>query len=90
MALLFVIAAVVIFVGWHHPTLAGIITFLIGIVMLTIRPRVGLWIAAFLVGTAAEIFAVHQGMWGYGAPTYLGVPLWIPVMWANFVITLRG
>jgi uncharacterized membrane protein YoaT (DUF817 family) len=42
-----------------------------------------------IVGTASEIVSVYFGAWTYNNPTFLGIPIWLPLTWGIAVLCLR-
>ena len=36
-----------------------------------------------LFGALSEILAIRFGVWTYANPTYLGIPLWLPLLWGQ-------
>jgi uncharacterized membrane protein YoaT (DUF817 family) len=55
------------------------------------------FIFVVIVGTASEIVSVSFGAWTYNNPTFLGIPIWLPLTWGvaslclrRFVIGLKG
>ncbi len=47
-------------------------------------------IAAAMLGTPSELLCVNKGVWTYYAPgLVLGVPVWIPLMWAYLLCLFR-
>ena len=42
-----------------------------------------------VVGTVSEIVSVHFGAWTYNNPTFLGIPIWLPLTWGIAVLCLR-
>ena len=42
-----------------------------------------------VVGTASEIISVSFGAWTYNNPTFLGIPIWLPLTWGIAVLCLR-
>ena len=42
-----------------------------------------------VVGPVAEIVCVHFGVWQYANPSFLGIPVWLPLAW-GFVTMLIG
>jgi len=42
-----------------------------------------------IVGTASEIISVSFGAWTYNNPTFLGIPIWLPLTWGIAVLCLR-
>ena len=48
------------------------------------RADLAMMVAAALIGTPAEMLCVKEGVWTYIAPgLVLGVPVWLPLVWAN-------
>jgi uncharacterized membrane protein YoaT (DUF817 family) len=47
------------------------------------RIMVPVFIFGMVFGTFAEVFAVHLGAWSYASPDFLGVPIWLFVLWGN-------
>jgi len=46
--------------------------------------------AAALLGTPSEIICVKYGVWSYEAPgLFLGIPVWIPLIWASLFCLFR-
>lgn len=41
---------------------------------------------AAVAGPIVEIICVKFGVWTYGNPTFLGIPLWLPVVWGEAVM----
>ena len=42
-----------------------------------------------IVGTASEIVSVSFGAWTYNNPSFLGIPIWLPLTWGIAVLCLR-
>jgi len=42
-----------------------------------------------IVGTTSEIISVSSGAWTYNNPTFLGIPIWLPLTWGIAVLCLR-
>jgi hypothetical protein len=49
-----------------------------------------IYILAFFLGPLAEIIAIHQGLWIYGAPAFFGIPLWLPLEWGIATLFILG
>ena len=47
------------------------------------------FIAGGLIGVISEIAIVHFGVWSYSHPTFLGVPLWLPLAWGIGFVGIR-
>jgi hypothetical protein len=54
------------------------------------RADVAAMVAAALLGTPSEIVCVKTGVWTYDAPgMILGIPVWIPLVWASLFCLFR-
>lgn len=42
-----------------------------------------------VVGGVGEIVCSNAGAWQYAYPTFLGIPLWLPVAWGLVVVLIR-
>ena len=40
-----------------------------------------IFLAGAVLGTLAEIIATGVGVWSYRLPTFLNVPVWLPIAW---------
>ena len=47
------------------------------------------FIFVVVVGTASEIVSVSFGAWTYNNPTFLGIPIWLPLTWGIAALCLR-
>ncbi|MBF0614954.1 MAG: hypothetical protein G8237_01290 [Magnetococcales bacterium] len=72
---------------WHHPVLTTALLTITLIAQARLTPHPNdkrAMLAAALLGTPAEAISVHLGEWTYHAPNLiLGLPIWIPLIWAN-------
>lgn len=79
--------------SWHQPALTTIVLTLVLIAQLQYHPHPNdhrAMLAAALLGTPAEAVSVHLGEWTYHAPgLILGLPIWIPLIWANLFALYR-
>jgi hypothetical protein len=54
------------------------------------RADLATMIAAGLLGTPSEVVCVKTGVWTYDAPgMVLGIPIWIPLVWASLFCLFR-
>jgi len=53
-------------------------------------PAVRLFVLGAIVGPAAEAIAVSAGAWAYAHPSFLGIPLWLPLAWGVAVALVKG
>ncbi len=42
-----------------------------------------------VVGPLGEIVCVKFGAWTYSNPTFLGIPIWLPLAWALAVVLIK-
>ncbi len=47
-----------------------------------------IFIVAAIAGPLGEIIAIRFGVWSYANPTFLGIPLWLPLLWGFFAMML--
>ncbi|MBF0417064.1 MAG: DUF2878 family protein [Magnetococcales bacterium] len=79
--------------SWHQPLVTTLLLAFVLIAQMKIQshpndPRAML--VAALLGTPAEAVSVHLGEWTYHAPELiLGLPIWIPLIWANLFALFR-
>jgi uncharacterized membrane protein YoaT (DUF817 family) len=45
---------------------------------------------AFVFGPLSEILAIHQKLWSYAAPSFFGIPLWLPFLWGTAALFFLG
>ena len=41
-----------------------------------------------IIGPVMEMISIHFGIWAYTNPTFLGIPVWLPVLWGFAAIVL--
>jgi len=72
-----------------HPLVAAGIIALPGILFLLYAQSAKLLavtLLAALAGTAHEVFFIQEGYWWYREASFLGIPAYLPVIWANIGI----
>ena len=42
-----------------------------------------------LIGTVGEIICIYFGVWKYANPTFLGIPIWLPLAWGLTTILIK-
>lgn len=47
------------------------------------------FIVGAIIGTIGEIVAVSFGVWQYANPSFLGIPLWLPLAWGLGVVLIK-
>jgi len=48
-----------------------------------------LFVLGFFGGMLGEINAVQLGIWSYANPTFLWIPLWLPLVWGETVVIAK-
>ncbi|MBF0439749.1 MAG: DUF2878 family protein [Magnetococcales bacterium] len=78
---------------WHYPLLTTALLIFTLLIQLHFRPHIHdrkAMITAALLGTPAEAISVYLGEWRYhGIELVLGLPIWIPLVWANLFALYR-
>lgn len=78
---------------WHEPVWTTVLLSLCLVIQGLLHPGPGdrlAMLTAAILGTPAEIAEVHLGEWTYYAPDLIwGVPMWIPLIWANLFVLFR-
>jgi hypothetical protein len=47
------------------------------------------YVIGAVLGSVTAIVCVSFGVWGYANPTFLGIPLWLPVAWGLSVMLIK-
>ena len=84
-ALSFATTIVVLFL-WRNSILAAMLIFCIGVISLFVlkeKKYTLIYIIVGILGPAAEIFAINFGVWSYAKSDFLGIPYWLPFVWAQ-------
>lgn len=58
-----------------------ILYWMVGIRLWHKRHDILFFILGAIVGSAGEIVCIHFGVFHYANPTFLGIPLWLPLAW---------
>jgi hypothetical protein len=78
---------------WRTPiiaTLVALLIFFVAAIFFHTKEDVIFYVCGMILGPLAEIICVNQGAWTYTAPTFLGIPLWLPFVWGfAFLIAKR-
>ena len=86
------LTGIVVFL-WGHPVVATLLLAAgIGFWVLRYQNKadVATMLAAALHGTPSEMICVKYGLWTYHAPgLFLGIPVWIPLIWASLFCLFR-
>jgi len=66
-----------------------LITWLIGIKLWYEDYDIYFLLTGAVIGTVGEIVCIHFGVWTYTNPTFLGVPVWLPLAWGLTTILIK-
>ena len=47
------------------------------------------FITGAIIGPIGEIVAIYFGAWQYANPTFLGIPIWLPLFWGLAVVLIK-
>lgn len=47
------------------------------------------FLVSMVAGPIGEIVAIYFGAWEYSNPSFIGIPIWLPLLWGIAGITLR-
>lgn len=51
--------------------------------LLRSKRYLAIYAAASVLGPAAEAISIYAGAWSYSDPSFLGIPLWLPLVWGS-------
>ena len=83
--LIFTLAIVLIYYLWQNNVLLTVAFLVVSAFVLlkwTNKEEKLVYLAGFILGTIFELILVSIGIWSYGNPTILGVPLWLPLVYS--------
>jgi len=46
------------------------------------------FVSGAVLGPIAEIIAIRYGVWNYANPSFLNIPLWLPLAWGIFTMMI--
>jgi len=77
---------------WQQPNLVLGISALLAMIVISLKPNretFTAFILGGLLGSFTESICIHFGAWSYTSPQFLGIPLWLPIVWgiAAVIIT---
>ena len=91
-ALFLLTVASISFLYMEIPLLVGflLVSLLVGGKIWYNRNDIYYFVSGALIGPAAEIICIRFGVWSYANPTFLGIPIWLPIAWgAATVLIMR-
>ena len=89
---LFCAGITMIFLFYYRNTLLTLllaIAWTIGLVFWHEKHDVLFFVVAAIVGPLAEIVCVHFGVWSYKNPSFLGIPMWLPLAWGLSIMVIK-
>ncbi|MFA5351960.1 MAG: hypothetical protein WC304_01620 [Candidatus Gracilibacteria bacterium] len=79
---------------WQQPNLVLGISVLLAVIIIALEPKQETFTAFILgglLGSLTETICIYFGAWSYASPQFLGIPLWLPIVWGiAAVIITRG
>lgn len=70
-------------------TLVLIIIFVLGIRAKLKKYDLLFFVGGGIAGALAEIICIYFNCWEYAHPTFLGIPLWLPVAWGTVSVLIK-
>ena len=53
------------------------------------RPADGVgFLLGAILGPSMEAILIRAGAWSYGNPSFLGIPIWLPLLWGLTIVAL--
>lgn len=69
---------------WEYNFLLTLVLIILAILMLLItksKKEIKIFLFCGFAGAFAEIFAIYFGAWSYANPVFLGIPIWLIILW---------
>ncbi|NIP40571.1 MAG: DUF2878 family protein [Candidatus Aenigmarchaeota archaeon] len=66
-----------------------IIAWLVGIRFWHKKHDIYFFVAGAVIGSIAEIICIYFGVWQYANPTFLGIPMWLPIVWGLAAMLIK-
>jgi len=95
-SLLAVLSLVAVSLFWENNLLLLILLLIIGALMLLVnksKTELTVFLHCGFLGAVSEIIAVYSGAWEYSNDSFLGIPIWLPVLWtiaSIFILRIAG
>lgn len=77
---------------WKYNIILFLVLLAISFLLLFIqkeKSEIWLFIACGFYGALAEIIAIYFGSWTYNSADFLGVPIWLPVLWGIAALFMK-
>tara|TARA_Y100000034_G_C6870965_1_gene397651 strand:- start:808 stop:1158 length:351 start_codon:yes stop_codon:yes gene_type:complete len=89
---LFVVAIALIVKFYRNNFLLTILLIIGWIVAMKIwhdKDDIYFFVMAGILGPIGEIIAIHFGVWSYANPSFLGIPVWLPLVWGLSIMLIK-
>jgi len=90
--IVFVVGLAIICLFYENNILTFVLLLLGFIGVITLHPKkhdLLFFFFAFVIGPIGEIVAIHFGVWTYANPSFLGIPIWLPLVWGLAFICIK-
>jgi hypothetical protein len=79
-----ILSLLAVSVFWKNNLIVFFILTAFSIILLISRSKTELILFLFcgISGMIAEVVAIFFGTWNYSNPSFFGVPIWLPILWA--------
>ena len=87
--LLFLITIFIVALSWKNNILTFVLLLILWAIPVCGWPKKGdlsYFLIAFILGPIGEIVAIKFGALQYSNPNFLGIPIWLPVLWGCLAI----
>jgi len=75
---------------WTQPLIMFTLVLIISAFKLWVdRDAAVYYFVAAVSGPLVEIVCVYFGIWSYTLPQFLGIPIWLPLVWGMFGLFLK-
>lgn len=90
--LVYILAIAIVSSFWYNSFLTFLLLGILWIIALFLWHDpldIKIFIIAAVGGSLGEVIAISFGAWSYTVPNFLGIPLWLPLLWGFAAVTLR-
>ena len=87
--LLFLITVFIVALSWKNNILCLVLLLVLWAIQVFFWPKkndLSYFLIAFILGPIAEIIAIKFGAWQYSNTNFLGIPIWLPVLWGCLAV----
>ena len=91
MAIVYIVGLALTFGMWRNNLLVASMLALLWTVNIRWHTKNdnALFVLGFFGGSLAEINATQLGIWSYASPSFLGIPLWLPLIWGETMVIAK-